>query len=442
MEVRYAQSGDLNVAYRVLGNGPLDLVWVPNWVSNVDWIDEPVFERFFGRIGAFARVIVFDRRGTGLSDPSIGAPTLEERMDDIRAVMDAAGSERAALFGYSEGGPMASLFAASHPDRISALILFGSYAKTTATDDYPWGPATTDGRWGRMIGNWGTGKNLAEWVPSAEEDPAIQAWWGRYERNAVSPGALLEILRLNAEIDIRDVLPAIRVPTLVLHRTADRTIAVENSRYLAEHIPGARLVELPGADHSVIFGDSDAVAAEMEEFLTGAREAHEPDRVLATVLFTDIVGSTQHLHRLGDRRYSDLLSRHHGLIRRELQRFRGREVKTIGDGFLATFDGPARAIRAAHEITRCVRELGVEVRCGLHTGECEVLGDDVGGIAVHIAARVTDAAEPSEVLVSSTVKDLVVGSGLHFADRGVQVLRGVPGEWRLFRLAEQQEAAA
>jgi pimeloyl-ACP methyl ester carboxylesterase len=442
MDVRYAQSGDLNVAYRVLGTGPLDLVWVPNWVSNVDWIDEPIFERFFQRLASFARVIVFDRRGTGLSDPSDGAPDLEERMDDIRAVMDAAGSERAALFGYSEGGPMTALFAASHPDRVSALILFGSYAKTAATEDYPWGPAKMDGRWGRMIANWGTGRNLVEWVPSVAGDESTQAWWGRYERNAVSPGALLEILRLNAEIDIRDVLSAIRVPTLVIHRTDDQTISVENSRYLAEHIPGARLVELPGADHSAAFGDSDAVIAETEEFLTGAREAHQPDRVLATVLFTDIVDSTGHLNRLGDRRYRDLLARHHGLIRRELQRFRGREVKTIGDGFLATFDGPARAIRAGREITRCVRDLGVQLRCGLHTGEVEVIGDDVGGIAVHIAARVTDAADPDEVLVSSTVKDLVVGSGLHFSDRGTRELRGVPGEWRLYALAGEQEAAA
>ena len=433
---RYARSGEINIAYQVRGEGEIDLVWVPNWLSNVDlWYEEPSFARFFDRLASFTRLIVFDRRGSGVSDPVVGAPTLEERMDDIRAVMDAAGSERAALWGFSEGGPMAALFAATHPERVSALILYGAFARTQTTPDFPWAPGTQDGRWSRAVRCWGTGENLETFAPSAAEDSRFRAFWARFERGAASPGSVLSVLRLNAEIDVRSVLPAIAVPTLVMHRDGDVTVAVENGRGLAREIPRAKYVELPGIDHVPMVGDQEAILDETEEFLTGARHSREPDRVLATVLFTDIVGSTELAGSLGDRRWRDLLQSHDALIRRELDRFRGREVKTVGDGFLATFDGPARGIRCAVEIVEVVRRLGVEVRAGLHTGEAEVMGDDVGGIAVHIGARVVAVAAPGEVLVSGTLKDLVVGSGIEFADRGVHRLRGVPGEWHLYAVA-------
>jgi class 3 adenylate cyclase len=435
-DVCYARSGELNIAYRVLGEGPRDVVWVPNWLSNVDaWREEPSFARFFDRLASFARVILFDRRGSGLSDPVIGAPTLEERMDDIRAVMEAAGSEQAAIIGFSEGVPMAALFAGTFPERSTALVLYAGYARTTTSDDYPWAPATGDGRWRRMIRDWGTGRNVAWFAPSMSDDHAFVAWWGRFERAGASPGSVLQILRLNAEIDVRDVLVAIQVPTLVLHRSGDLIIDARNGRYLAQHIPGARLVELPGRDHVPMVGDQDALLDEIEEFLTGARSAREGERVLATVMFTDLSGSTELAGRLGDRRWRDLLERHDAIVSREIERFRGRAVKSTGDGVLATFDGPARAIRCAVGIRASLRALGLELRAGLHTGEIETIGEDVGGIAVHIAARVLDAAHAGEILTSSTVRDLVVGSGLGFEDRGSHELRGVPGEWQLHAVA-------
>ncbi len=435
---RYARCGDLNIAYQVVGDGALDLVWVPNWVSNVDmWRDEPAVARFFDRLASFSRLIAFDRRGTGLSDPVVGAPTLEERMDDIRIVMDEVGSERAALFGVSEGAPMASLFAASHPERVSALVLYGAYARSLAAPDYPWAPAHfrpggESGRWDQAIRDWGTGENLRIFAPSMADDARFRGWWARFERAAASPASALEILRLNREIDVRGILPAIGVPTLILHREEDRTVDVENARFLAREIPDARLVVQPGEDHLPMVGDQDGLLGEVEEFLTGMRMAREADRVLATVLFTDIVGSTERAGELGDRAWRDLLASHDALVRRELERHRGREIKTVGDGFLATFDGPARAIRCAVAATRAVAQIGVQMRAGLHTGEVEVIGDDVGGMAVHIGARVGASAAPGEVLVSGTVRDLVVGSGIGFSDRGVHTLRGVPGEWRLF----------
>ena len=431
--IRYARAGELNIAYQTVGEGDLDLVWVPNWLSNLDvWRDEPSFARFFDRVSSFSRLILFDRRGSGLSDPVAGAPTLEERMDDIRIVMDAVGSQRAALWGFSEGSPMAALFAATYPERVSALVLYGAYARSLAADDYPWGPARRDGRWTIAVREWGTGSNLELFAPAVAGDARFREWWARFERGAASPGSVLEILRLNGEIDVRDVLSTISVPTLVIHRTGDRVVDVENGRFLAEHIPGARYVELPGDDHVPMVGDADTIIDETEEFLTGMRPGAEPDRVLATVLFTDIVDSTRRAGELGDRRWRDLLDSHHAVVRGELARFRGREVKTVGDGFLATFDGPARAIRCALAVRDAVAGLGLEVRAGLHTGEAEVMGQDVGGIAVHIAARVVAAARAGEVLASSTVRDLVVGSGIEFADRGRHALRGVPGEWRLF----------
>ena len=355
-------------------------------------------------------------------------------MDDVRAVMDTVGSERAALLGYSEGGPMCALFAATYPARTTALITIGSYARRTRTPDYPWAPTLDELRqfMERCRREWGGPVGLDQRWPSAAQDERVRQWWARLLRMGSSPGATVALLQMNAEMDVRHVLPAVRVPTLILHSVGDQTLAIAGSRYLAERIPGAKFVELPGSDHIPWGEDADAILDEIEEFLTGVRHGPEPDRVLATVLFTDIVGSTEKAAALGDRRWRDLLEGHHDLVRRELGRFRGREIDTTGDGFLATFDGPARGVRCARAVTEGVRALGLEVRAGLHTGEVEILDDRVSGLAVHIGARVAAAAGPGEVLVSSTVKDLVAGSGLHFQDRGLQTLKGVPGEWRLF----------
>jgi class 3 adenylate cyclase len=431
----------VRVAYQVVGDGPRDLVLAPGFVSNLELAWEyPSYERFMRRLAAFARVIVFDKRGSGLSDPVGEVATLEERMDDIRAVMDAAGSERADVFGWSEGAAMAAVFGASHPDRVSALVLYGSFARGTPAEGYPW--AVLPDAWelwlqeGEGEEAWGQGFSLLMLAPSRFEDEALVRWWGRFERQSMSPKMSRAALRLDMELDIRDVAPTISIPTLVIHRTGD-VLPVEGARWLAEQIPGARFVELPGEDHWPWTSDPDDIVDEVEEFLTGERHDREPDRVLATVLFTDIVGSTEHATALGDRRWTDLLEQHDRLVRRELDRHRGREVKTTGDGVLATFDGPARGINCAQAICAQVRPLGIEVRAGLHTGECELRNGDVGGIAVHIGARVAGMAEAGEVLVSSTVKDLVVGSRLEFADRGTHALKGAPGEWRLYAVAEQ-----
>jgi class 3 adenylate cyclase len=432
--VRYAKNGDVHIAYQVVGDGPIDLLVVPGFVSHLEctW-EQPAAARFTERLAAFCRLIVFDKRGTGLSDRGVGVPSLEVRMDDIRAVMDAVGSERAALFGASEGGLLATLFAATHPDRVASLILFGAMAKFTKSDDYPWGFDTDmlDMAVQALEAYWGTGITLYLFGPSRINDRELLKWCGRFERLAASPGAVLDIMRMNAETDVRHALPAVQAPTLVLHRTEDFTVPVEVGRYLARNIDGARYVELPGSDHTIWLGETEGVLAEVQEFLTGDRPVVEPERVLATVLFTDIVKSTELASKLGDRRWSDLLARHDALVRRQFDHFRGREVKTTGDGFLATFDGPARAIRCAQSIVDGVRGLGLEVRAGLHTGECEVDGASVGGIAVHTAARVVEQAEPGQVLVSSTVRDLVAGSGITFVDTGSHDLRGVPGPWQL-----------
>jgi pimeloyl-ACP methyl ester carboxylesterase/class 3 adenylate cyclase len=434
-EIRYARSGGVNIAYQVVGNGPRDLVLVPGWVSNIDvfW-EEPTLARLLTRLASFSRLILFDKRGTGLSDRVSDMPSLELRMDDVRAVMDAVGSQRAALFGYSEGGAMCALFAATYPDRASALIMGGAFARRTAAPDYPWGPtaeqhlAFAD----QVERDWGGPVGIDARSPSLAHDERYRQWWARWLRASASPAAAATLVRMNMEIDIRHVLPAVRVPTLLLHSINDRTIEFGASLYMAERIPGAKLVELHGIDHVPWGCDSDVIVDEIEEFLTGARHGAEPDRLLATVLFTDIVGATERAARLGDRRWHDLLDSHHALIRRKLEHFRGREIDTAGDGFLATFDGPARAVRCACAISEEVRALGLEIRAGLHTGECELMGDKLGGIAVHTGARVAAQARTGEVLVSSTVKDLVAGSGLVFQDRGVQSLKGIPGEWRLF----------
>jgi pimeloyl-ACP methyl ester carboxylesterase len=436
-ETRYAKSGDLSIACSAYGDGP-DLVVAPGFISHLEVaLEEPALAHFYDRLATFRRVILFDKRGTGLSDPVPHAPTLEENVEDLRAVMDAVGSERADVVGVSEGGAMAALFAAVHPKRTRSLVLYGTYSRVLWAPDYPCGvSAESHGQLLEMVdARWGDGVGLSAWAPSCADDARMRTWWARLQRTAASPGMVHSLLALYPQIDIRAVLGTIGVPTLVLHRRDDRMINVEMGRYLAAHIPGAKLIEFDGADHLFWVGNADAILDEIEEFLTGLRRGPEPDRVLATVLFTDLVGSTEHAIELGDTRWRYLLESHQAQVRRQLERFRGREVKTMGDGFLATFDGPARAIRCAQAVVDQSRGLGLETRAGLHTGECELMNDDVGGIAVHIPARVATLAEAREVLVSSTVKDLVAGSGLTFVDRGVHALKGLPDEWRLFAVA-------
>jgi pimeloyl-ACP methyl ester carboxylesterase len=439
-ETRYARSGDVNIAYQVVGEGPLDLVYVPGWVSNIELMwEEPAMAHFLQRLASFSRLILFDKRGTGLSDrvSNEELPTLEQRMDDVRAVLEEVGSERAALFGHSEGGNMCVLFAATYPERTSALVTLGCFAKRRdPDDDYPWAP-TAENREETVADverNWGhfRPEDAEYYAPSRVGDEQFIRNLEQYLRRGASPGAAAALLRMNSFIDVREVLPTIQVPTLVLHRTGDHDVNIEEGRYVAAKIPGAKFVELPGADHWIAAGNVDEIADEIEEFLTGTRPIPEPDRVLATVLFTDIVGSTERAAELGDRRWRELLGAHETAVRRELDRFRGREVDTAGDGFLATFDGPARAVRCAISAGDAVRQLGVEIRAGLHTGECELDGPKVRGIAVHTGARIASLAGAGEVLVSQTVKDLVSGSGLAFEDRGVHELKGVPGEWRVY----------
>jgi pimeloyl-ACP methyl ester carboxylesterase len=444
-ETRYARSGEVSIAYQVFGEGP-DLVYVPGFVSNIEnmWT-QPGLARFFSRLAGFARVILFDKRGTGLSDrvPPHELPTLEERIDDVRAVMDAAGSERATLYGHSEGGPMCILFAATHPQRTTALILYATYAKRQDPDeDYPWAPKATDREAyiERLRREWASDDLVREFLgshaPSVRDDPAFRRWTASWFRSGASPSAAAALTDMNRRIDVRHVLPSVQAPTLVLCRVGDHATRIEENRYVAARIPGARMVELPGEDHLFWVGGQDELADEVEEFLTGVRPVAEVDRFLATALFTDVVSGTQKAAELGDRGWRSLIERHHGLVRRELERYRGREIDTAGDGFFATFDGPGRAIRCASAVRDGVRDLGIEIRAGLHTGECEEIAGKVGGIAVITAARVREKAEPSEVLVSSTVKDLVAGSGIDFEERGVHTLKGVPGEWRLYRVAQ------
>ena len=433
---KYTRAGDVHIAYQVVGDGPHDLVLVPGWVSHLEYAwEEPSYSSFLRRLASFTRLILLDRRGMGLSDRVAQLPTLETRMDDVRAVMDAAGSDRAALFGLSEGGPLCSMFAATYPERTSALILYGTFARMLRAPDYPMGlPVDALERFlTRIEEQWGTGSLSADhFAPSLAEDAAFRQSWARFERLAVSPGGMRSVVSMLYETDARHILSLIRVPTLVVHRAGDRVSLVEGGRYIAERIPGAKYVELPGPDHFPWVGDADAVLDEIEEFLTGVRHRPEPDRVLATVMFTDIVGATAKAAALGDRRWRDLLGQHHALVREQLARFRGREIDTAGDGFLAAFDGPARGVRCAGAVVREVRRLGLEIRAGLHAGECEIMGDKLSGIAVHTGARVASLAGPGEVLVSSTVKDLVAGSGIGFQDRGVETLKGVPGEWHLY----------
>jgi class 3 adenylate cyclase len=438
-ETKYARSGDFSIAYQIVGKEPMDLVHIPGLLSHVDlaW-ENPKYRRFMERLSRFARVLVYDKRGTGLSDPVSAPPSVEERIDDTRAVMDAEGMERAVVFGCSEGASLAAFFAAAHPQRVSHAILYGSFARFTPDPpDYPYPPLDRQGvleATREVIHVWGEGAMLTVLAPSILGTPE-QAWWGRFERAAMSPRSLETLMTANLELDLREVLPVIGVPTLVVHRDGD-VVPIEGGRYVAEHIPGAQFVELHGDDHWPWVGDPDEVCDHVEEFVTGHRSEPDPDRVLATVMFTDIVGSTERATEVGDRRWRELLDEHDELTRTEIGRHSGREIKTTGDGVLATFDGPARAIRCATTVAAGTDRLGLQIRAGLHTGECELRDSDVGGIAVHIGARVMAEAGPGEVLVSRTVKDLTVGSDIRFEDRGEHELKGVPGEWQLFAVTE------
>jgi pimeloyl-ACP methyl ester carboxylesterase len=434
-QTRYAEADGVHIAYQTVGDGPRDLLFVPGFVSNLEhWWDEPAATRFFERLATFSRLILFDKRGTGLSDRVADVAVLERRIDDLKVVMDAVGAERAVVVGASEAGPTCAVFAATHPERVSALILVGAMARWTSAPDYPWARSALTYKMvmRTMQASWGTGISMPLYAPSRWTDAGLRSWWARLERTGASPGALRALLEANMSLDVRSALPSIRVPTLVLHSVRDRAVKVGGSRYIASVIPNAKFVELPGGDHVFFGADADAILAEIEEFVTGVRPRPEPDRVLATVLFTDLVGSTELLARIGDQRWRALLGEHHRLVRAELARFGGREIDNPGDGFLASFDGPARAVRCALAIRAALRSVDLTVRQGLHTGEVELVGPKLEGLAVHLGARVAAAANGGEILVSSTVKDLVVGSGLRFADRGAHQLKGVPGEWRLY----------
>jgi class 3 adenylate cyclase len=429
VETHYAKSGDLRIAYQVVGSGPFDLIWVPGFISNLDlYWEEPTFARLLHRLGSFSRLILFDKRGTGLSDRIGNLPTLEERMDDVRAVMDAVGSRRATLFGIS-GGAMSMLFAATYPERTQSLILYGTYAHF-----HTWvlPPDRFEPFLDKIEQSWGKNASLSAFAPSKATDERFRQWWGRFERQSASPSSAITLMRMNSQIDVRHILPAIRVPTLILHCSGDTRVSVESGRYLAANIAGAKYVELPGRDHIIWAGDVDPLADEIEEFLTGTHREIEPDRVLATVLFTDLVDSTKRAEEMGDRRWRTVLDEHNRIIRREIDHFRGREIKTLGDGFLVTFDGPARAVRCARAIIEALRGLALDVRCGIHTGEIERKGEDIGGIAVHIAARIAAMAEGGQVLVSRTVRDLVAGSHLIFEEQGTYTLKGLGESMPLF----------
>ncbi len=432
---RYAKSGGVSLAYQVVGEGPIDLVFCQGFVSNVDyWWEMPVAARLLRRLSSFSRLIIWDKRGTGLSDPVDHVPSLEERVEDLEAVMAAAGSERAAIYGISEGGPMSMQFAAVHPERTTALILYGSFPRLTAAPDWPWGMNRSDfdALLAEIDTSWGEGAMADVFAPSQSGEERFRRGWGRYLRAGASPAMGRALFEALSEMDCRDILPAIRVPTLVLHRTGDRVSSIEAGRYLATHIPGAKLVELAGEDHAYTVGDVDAIIDEIEEFLTGVRHAPVTDRVVTTVMFTDIVASTTRSAAMGDVRWRDLLAEHDSAVRRELERFGGLEVKTMGDGFLTHFPSPSRAIECALALHERLGALGLEGRVAIHTGECDRLGSDLVGMAVAVAARLLTLAGPGEVLVSGTVQGSVVGQPFTFTHRGVHQLKGVPGEWSVF----------
>lgn len=438
LRTQYAESTEGHVAYQVFGHGPTDIVLVPDHATNLEimW-EEPSLSRFLTRLSSIGRLICIDMRGTGVSDPiPLGAlPTMEQWMDDIRAVVDTVKSKRVVMFGHGDGGMMAIFFVATYPKRTSALILADAFARMLRAPDYDCGlpPQLAPKLLRRIRELWGTGALADTLAPSMAGSASFQEWLGRYERLALSPGEFARMYpSLVLEPDVRPILSTIKIPTLILHRSENSYVRVGHGRYLASHIAGSKYVELPGKDHSFYSGDSGALLAAVQEFLTGRKELPDDDRVLTTVLFTDIVGSTEHAMQLGDRAWCDLVERYYLLVRREVARFRGREVDTAGDGFFAIFDGPARGVRCALTVRDSVRQLGLEIRAGLHTGECQLIGDKVRGIAIHIGARITSAATPGEVLVSRTLKDLVAGSGLLFVARGTYFLKGIPGEWQLF----------
>jgi pimeloyl-ACP methyl ester carboxylesterase len=439
--IRYTKSGPVHVAYQVFGDGAIDLVLVPGFISQLEvWWSEPAHVRWLNRLGQSARVILFDKRGTGLSDRVDQQPDMDARMDDVRAVMDAVGVERAAIMGISEAGSLASLFAASHPDRCQALVLYGAFARFSS-----WFPteAALQQFYHYADTSWGTGASLPMFVPSMVGNKAFQEWWGRFERLGATPAACIEIMRLNSQIDVSAILPTIHIPTLVIHRQGDVAVNVEGGREIAALVPGARYIELPGTDHIPFIGDNAGeIVDAVREFLTGSRAPVTINRILATVLFTDIVGSTEKVAALGDRRWRDLLDEHDKAVRAELARFRGHEVKSLGDGFLATFDGPARAIHCAQSIMSALRPLGIPIRAGIHTGEVEIAGHDIRGIAVHITSRVASLGGTDDILVSRTIKDIVAGSGITFEDFGTHVLKGVPDDWQLYRVADLARADA
>jgi class 3 adenylate cyclase len=445
-ETRYARSGNVGIAYQAIGEGDLDLVLAFPFISHLDLLwENPAQAHFMRRLGSFARLILFDRRGVGLSDPVEGAATLEERMDDVRAVMDAAGSERAALLGMSEGATMCMLFAATYPERTSALVLWGAMARSTEADDYPWAPpkeALIEANEELTSPLWGQGATIEIFSPSVADDPRAREFQARFERQAASPMRVRQLFQMFMDTDVRDALPLIQAPTLVLHRRGDRAVNYRAARWLAEQIGGSRYVELEGDDHFPWVGDSNAALEAIEEFLTGVRPAPAPERVLGTVLFTDIVDSTRLATEMGDRRWRDLLEEHQKLVRARLEQFVGREVKTTGDGFLAIFDGPTRAVECARAIVDDMSSLGIEVRAGMHTGEVELMGEDIGGIAVHVAARISALAGAGEVLASRTVRDLVTGSGIDFDSFGRHSLKGVPDDWEIYRVTATPLTAA
>lgn len=434
LDIRYARSGDVSIAYTTVGDGPVDLVYVLGAFSHLEVMWElPAFRRYCERLAEFSRVLLFDKRGMGMSERVPGAVPLETRMDDIRAVMDAAGSDRAAIMGESEGGPLGLLFAAAHPERTTALVLQGSELRERTDEDWPWGESTSQEFEAVMASvpeRWGSGGAMEYLAPSVGDQPWAGAWMGRLQLNSATPGGAEGFMRMAFEIDVRSIVPAVRVPALVIHAVDDRICHVENGRFLASTLPDARYVELPGSDH-VRWFDPDRAIAEISEFLTGRREGPATDRVLAAILFTDIVDSTRVAAEMGDRVWRELLQAHYVTAGRDVARFGGTEVTTTGDGLLAVFDGPARAIRCAMAVIESARELGIDVRTGVHAGEVEKIGANVAGLAVHIASRVASLAGAGEVWVSGTVRDLVVGSGFSFTDQGTRSLKGVPGDWRV-----------
>ena len=439
-DTKYAKSGSLSIAYQVFGDGPEDVVLIPGWVSNIDlfW-DEPVVARFLSDLSGVCRVLLFDKRGTGLSDPIPGASTLEDRMDDVRAVMDAVGSERAILLGYSEGGAMSILFAATYPERTRALVLCGSYACRLSRPDFEIGlpEADADALVDMVQKVWGTSADMDDRIPSMVDNARFRNWWARFLRGSASPATAMSLLRMNFGIDVRPLLPAVRVPTLVLHSERDRIVDLRHGQYLAKNVPGAHLVTFDADDHVPFTETSDHVVAAIQRFVSGRRENARGDRILGTIMFTDIVGSTDLAGQMGDRAWNDLLDAHDREIAMALDIHRGRRIKSTGDGALALFDGPARAIHCARMIRQSLQGLGLDARVGIHTGECLLSDDDVSGIAVHIAARIAGSAGAGEVLVSQTVRDLVAGSGLHFDDRGPQMLKGLDESWSICEVIDR-----